>query len=433
MPNHNLTYRRIFALSLPVIFANITLPIQGLIDIAIIGHLDSPDYLSAVGLAAQLFALLFVSFNFLQYATSGLAAQAQGANNTPKLQRILWRALLLAVLIGALLILLQPLWLLLGNSFFAPQDRIRDLFNDYYHVRIFSAPFELANYAFIGWFAGQGRPSDLFRQQLMISVSNVMLNLLFVMILGWDVTGVALGTLLANVLGTAYALRLATRSMGQLHLFDWQRLIRADEIVKLLRLNRDIWIRTTLLALSFAWITRLSTQQGELILAANVILLQLLTLSAFAIDGIAVTTESQVGQAYGRSDTNQLKHTVKLTSNAALVTAALISLIFLLIQPVFLPLMTDLAEVRITAKDYYYFAATVPLIAVFAYQFDGVMFGLTANAEIRNSMLLVAAVFFPISDVLALYWGNIGVWLSLYLFFLLRGGILYWQYRRRFR
>lgn len=440
MPQPSLTYRQIALLSLPVIFANVTLPIQGLIDIAIIGHLDSSDYLSAVGLATQLFALLLVSFNFLQYASSGLSAQAIGADDTGKLQRVLLRALVLAVGIGVLLILLQVVWLRVGLWFFQPTDAIATLLHDYYRERIWGAPFELANYAFIGWFAGQSQPHALFRQQLLISLSNIVLNVYFVLVLDWHVVGVALGTLLANALGFVYAGRTAIRLLQQRgqapFAIDWERFFRRQELLKLLRLNRDIWVRTTILTLSFSWITRLSVQQGELILAANVILLQLLTLAAFAIDGIAVTTESQVGQAYGRSDDDdddnkaQLRQVVKKTTLAAFLVAGLISALFFAIKSAYLATMTDIASVTEVAGRYYGFAALVPVVAALAYQMDGVMFGLTANTAIRNSMLAVAAVFFPLSYVLPLFCGNVGVWLSLYAFFLLRGGMLSWQYTK---
>lgn len=429
-----LTYRQIAVLSLPVIFANITLPVQGLIDVAIIGHLDSADYLSAVGLAAQLFSLLLVSFNFLQYASSGLSAQALGENNIDRLQRVLLRALMLAVFIGVALIILQPLWWRLGAWFFAPDGQIKALFHDYYRIRIWGAPFELANYAFVGWFAGQSRPNALFRQQVFISVSNVLFNLLFVVGLGWNVAGVATGTLLANLLGAGYALYLASRILRERgknpFAIDWARLSQRAELFKLLRLNRDIWIRTTILTLSFAWITRLSTQQGELILAGNVVLLQLLTLAAFAIDGVAVTTESQVGQAYGRGDKNALQQVVQKTTRSAFFIAGVLALLFFAIRPFYLSLVTDIASVTEVATQYYFFAALVPVVAVLAYQMDGIMFGLTANSEIRNSMLLVALIFFPLSTLLPQIWGNYGIWLALYGFFLLRGGVLGWQYRR---
>lgn len=429
-----LAYKRILVLSLPIIFANVTLPIQGLIDVAIIGHLDSPDYLSAIGLAAQWFALLFVSFNFLQYASSGLAAQAQGKKDSGKLKRVLLRALLIAAVIGALLVVLQWVWLQLGVMFFSPETPVRELFAQYYAVRIWGAPFELANYAFIGWFAGQGRAAAVFRQQLSISLSNIVFNVLFVVVLQWDVVGVALGTLLANFLGFIYAIYLAkTALQRQNEVFfsiDWQALLRRAEMIKLMSLNRDILIRTTILTLSFAWVMRLSAQQGELILAANVILLQLVHLSALAIDGVAVTTESLVGQAYGQRQIAQVRHIVYRTTLTSLLIAFAISLIFFCIQPLFLRLMTSIDAVAVTAGQYYVFAALAPLASVLAYQFDGVMFGLTANTAIRNGMLLVAICFFPVSFVLPLFWGNIGVWLALYWFFLLRGGIFYWQFRR---
>ncbi|MGY0398626.1 MAG: MATE family efflux transporter, partial [Ostreibacterium sp.] len=210
---------------------------------------------------------------------------------------------------------------------------------------------------------------------------------------------------------------------------DWQRLLQPTALKKLMSLNRDIMIRTMILTLSFAWIMRLGAQQGDLLLAANVVLLQLLMISAYAIDGVAVTSESLVGQAYSQKNISLLKHIVTRTTITSLSIAATITALYLLIQPVFLALMTDIVAVAKIASQYYLFAAFSPLVGVIAYQFDGVMFGMTANALIRNSMIIVAVFFFPMSYLLALWLGNIGVWLSVYLLFILRGGILWWQYR----
>lgn len=429
-----ISYRQIMALSLPIIFANVTIPIQGMIDVAIIGHLDSPAYLSAVGLATQWFALLLVSFNFLQYASSGLSAQATGNGDNGKLKRVLLRALLIAVVLGVGLIAVQWVTLRGGWWFFNPQGAVKTAFSDYFSVRIWGAPIELANYAFIGWFAGQGRPSAVFRQQLTISISNVVFNFLFVIGLGWGVVGVALGTLLANILGAVYAFMLVTKTLNRLGQpllpIDWQRLLKTDELKKLMHLNRDIMIRTLVLTAAFTWITRLSAQQGELLLAANVILLQLLHIAAYSTDGIAVTTESLVGQAVGRQDRAGLRQVVWRTTWVSLVFAVLLAVVFFAMRPLYLNVMTDIAEVAELAKQYYWWAALLPVGGVLAYQFDGVMFGLTANTIIRNSMLWVAVLFFPVSYGLAQWLGNDGVWLSIYWFFALRGGILMYRYMR---
>lgn len=432
--NRQISYGSILALSLPIILANVTIPIQGLIDVAIIGHLDSPDFLSAVGLATQWFSLLFVSFNFLQYASSGLSAQAIGSENYVKLKMVLLRAIGIAVVIGVALIAVQWLALRLGWWFFAPVGTVKSYFADYFLVRIWSAPIELSNYALLGWFAGQGKPQIVFRQQLTISVCNVVFNVIFVVWLQMNVVGVALGTLLANVVGFVYVLALANQRLRELGLsllpIDWQRLLKTDELKKLLQLNRDILIRTTILTLSFAWITRLSGQQGELLLAANVVLLQLLYLSAFAIDGIAITTESLVGQAVGKNDPILRHHVVVRTTRTAFALALLMAVLFLVCRPLYLQVMTSLEPVAEAANRYYVLAALLPLGGVLAYQFDGVMFGMTENAIIRNSMIWVAVGFFPVSYLLANGLGNVGVWLSVYWLFALRGGILWYRYRR---
>lgn len=429
----SLTMRRIFWLSLPIIISNATVPIQGLIDVAIIGHLDSPDYLSAVGLAGELFSLLFVSFNFLQYATSGLVAQATGAGNIEQLKRVLFRALIIAWGIGAMFIVLQSPMLQLGHWFFAPEGAIAEGFSVYFSVRIFGAPLELANYALLGWFVGQGQAQTILKQQLSISMSNVVFNSVFVLVLDYGVAGVAMGTLCANLIGFGYGVLRVRQTLiiQQQTMFpiNWQDILAKNEWMKLLQLNRDIWIRTMILTLSFAWIMRLGAQQGELLLAANVVLLQLLMIASYAIDGVAVTTESLVGRAYGQHDQTLLRHVVKQTTLVSLMIAILISLLYCLVKPWFLIIMTSLDEVIDTAQHYYLFAAFTPIGGVMAYQFDGIMFGLTANHIIRNSMVWVAIGFFPVSYLLAAQFGNTGVWLSVYWLFVLRGGILWWQYQ----
>ncbi|MBS9778599.1 MAG: MATE family efflux transporter [Gammaproteobacteria bacterium] len=430
---HNISYYQIFLLALPVVLSNATIPIQGLIDVAIVGHMSSPEYLSAIGLAGEFFSLLFVSFNFLQYSSSGLAAQAFGFGDNEKLQHVLYRALIVAFIIGLILIILQQLWFVIGVWFFSISGVVERAFLDYASIRIWAAPIVLSNYALLGWFVGQGYSSLVLRQQLLISISNVCFNLFFVTVLDYGVTGVALGTVLAHSLGLLYALSAVQNILFKKNLnifgINYSRLFLREELLKLMHLNRDIMIRTFVLTLSFAWIMKLGSMQGEMLLAANVVLLQLLFISAYAIDGVAVATESLVGQAYSNNK-GMLNNIILQTTFASVLIAMLISVIYFLTEELFLSVMTDLPNVREIARNYYIFAAFLPLAGVLAYQFDGVMFGLTANTIIRQSIIIVAIIFFPISTMLSVFLGNTGVWLSVYLLFFLRAVTLIYKYKR---
>ena len=440
MPPIDTRYARIIAIALPVLLANLAMPLQSVIDTAIVGNMNDTAKLAGMGLAIQLLSLILVSFNFLQYASSGLSAQALGqlANNNPSKQTqspllsILQRALLLAFMIGAVLLIAKP-WLIdFGLQALSANPDSGRAAKTYLDVRFWGVIAELMNFAFIGWFAGQGKTRYMLYQQGFIAMLNIILTLFFVYVLQMGLVGVALGTTIAFWLGVVLALWLSRRHLQ----ISWRALFNAnkehftkDKMLRLFSLNKDIFIRTLILTLSFAWITRLSAQSGDVILAANAILLQVLSISAFALDGVAVSAETLSGQAAGRRDWPRFRIIVKRTGVVSYGLAMMLSTIWWLAMPTYLDFMTNIEPVFALAYDYHLYAVLLPLVGVGAYWLDGIFFGLTAGSVIRNAALILALIFFPLSWLLYQQWDMTGIWLSVWCLLLLRliilGGFLY--------
>ena len=443
MPPINTSYKRIIAIALPVLLANLAMPLQSVIDTAIVGNMNETAKLAGMGLAIQLLSLLLVSFNFLQYASSGLAAQALGqlAGNTDgtsvvsaptPLLSILQRALLLAFVIGTVLLLAKP-WLIdIGLQALSANPDSGTAAKTYLDVRFWGVIAELMNFAFIGWFAGQGKTRYMLYQQGFIAVLNIVLTLFFVFGLQMDLAGVALGTTLAFWAGVLLALWLSRQHLG----ISWTALFKADrqyftkeKMLRLFSLNKDIFVRTLILTVSFAWITRLAAQSGDVILAANAILLQVLSISAFALDGVAVSAETLSGQAAGRRDWPRFRTIVRRTGVVSYGLAIMLSIIWWLAMPTYLEFMTNIEPVFTLAYEYHLYAVLLPIVGVGAYWLDGVFFGLTAGSVIRNAALILAAIFFPLSWLLYQQWDMTGIWLSVWCLLLLRliilGGFLY--------
>jgi MATE family multidrug resistance protein len=452
-------YAHIIAIALPVLLANLAMPLQSVIDMAIVGNMNDTAKLAGMGLAIQLLSLLLVSFNFLQYASSGLSAQALGqlahSSETPitatstenastqqplksttqipsSLLSILQRALLLAFMIGAVLLVAKP-WLIdFGLQALSANPASGRAAKTYLDVRFWGVIAELMNFAFIGWFAGQGKTRYMLYQQGFIAILNIIFTLFFVYGMQMGLVGVALGTTIAFWSGVILALWLSRRHLQ----LSWVTLFSINsqhftkqKILRLFSLNKDIFVRTLVLTVSFAWITRLSAQSGDVVLAANAILLQVLSISAFALDGVAVSAETLSGQAAGRRDWQRFRIIVKRTGVVSYGLAIMLSAIWWLAMPTYLQLMTNIEAVFTLADDYHIYAVLLPLVGVGAYWLDGIFFGLTAGQVIRNAALILALVFFPLSALLYQQWDMTGIWLSVWCLLLLRliilGGFLY--------
>ncbi len=441
-------YRHIVSIAVPVMLANLAMPLQSVIDTAVVGNMNEAANLAGMGLAIQLLSLLLVSFNFLQYASSGLSAQALGqlsASNTANgegskqtasaLLSILQRALVLAFIIGSVLLIAKPWLINYGLQALSANPASGVAAKTYLDVRFWGVIAELMNFAFIGWFAGQGKTRYMLYQQGFIALLNITLTLFFVYGMKLGLVGVALGTTIAFWSGVVLALWLSRKHLQ----LSWSALFTTDaeyftksKMLRLFSLNKDIFIRTLILTLSFAWVTKLSAQSGDLVLAANAILLQVLSISAFALDGVAVSAETLTGQAAGRRDWRRFAIIVKRTGVVSYGLAILLSLIWWLAMPSYLQMMTNIEPVLTLTRQYQNYAILLPLIGVGAYWLDGIFFGLTAGSVIRNAALIWAAIFFPISWLLYQQYAMTGIWLSVWCILILRMLVLgIYLYRAR--
>ncbi len=425
------TYARVAAIALPVVLSNATVPLQGAIDTAIIGNLGDAVFLAAVTLGAQAMTLSLGVFNFLQFGAGALGAQALGAGDGRRVINVLARALILAAFIGAVLIVCQGLVILGIMALFEGSAEAERLAGVYFSIRVWAAPAELGVFALAGWFSGQELTRRLFELQVVTSVSNILLNLFLVLGLGMDVDGVALGTLVAAWLGLGFGLWRARQRIREL-MPDWvperHRLLNRQELGRLMRLNRDIFIRTMLLIGCFTWMTRLGSMRGDVVLAANGVLWQVFHVTTYALDGFAIAAESLVGQAAGARDRRLLRRSAMVSTVAAVGLALLFTAAIFAVEGPLIRLFTNVAAVRAVAHAHFFWAALMPLVGVLAFQMDGIFMGATEGPAMRNAMIVSAGIYLAVSSVVAEAFGNHGVWAGIWGFLMLRGLTLCLQY-----
>ncbi|MCP1313637.1 MULTISPECIES: MATE family efflux transporter [unclassified Halomonas] len=424
---------RIWALAWPIILSNVTVPLLGLVDTAVVGHLPDARYLAAVTLGATLFGFLYWGFGFLRMGTTGLVAQAVGRDDPGEVRALLGQSLLMAGAIGTLLLLFGTplidagLWLLDGSP------DARALAFEYARIRLYSAPAVLANYTLLGWFLGQQNARVTLLLMLLTNGVNIALDLLFVVGLSMTVDGVALASVIADYSALAVGGWLAARQLRRLDGRTHRaRLFTLAAYRPLFSVNGHLFVRTLGLLFATAFFTAQGARQGDTVLAANAVLLQFIMLTSYALDGFAHAAESLVGRAFGRRDWAEFAATVRGCARFSFYTAAAAALGFALFGNALVALLTGLDDVRATAALYLPWMVAMPLIAVGSYLLDGVFIGTTAVREMRNSIFAGLAVYLPA------WWlgqglGNHGLWLAFTLFMLTRSAMLtayYVHYRR---
>lgn len=432
-PQQPLTHRRVFAIAVPVMVSNVSTPLLGVVDTGVVGRIPDPAYIGAVALGALIFNFVFWAFSFLRMGTTGLTAQALGAGDDAELRAGLGRALLLAGGIGVVLVALQWPIREAAFAFIEGSERVEGLARGYFDVRIWSAPATLANYALLGWFIGLGRTDIGLALQLVLNLTNIVLDALFVLAFGWGVQGIALGTVLAEVLaaavGVAVAVRFVRRLPGR---WSLRSLLHGERLKRTLGVNVDIMIRTLALLAAFVWFTTQGAKQGDLILAANAVLLHFLSLSAFFLDGLAFAAEALVGHAIGAAHRAGLLAAARMTTAWAAAVAVLLSAAAFLLGPSLIELLTVDVGVRRAAGTYLPWAAFAPLLGVWAFQLDGIFIGATRTKDMRSAMVAALGIFLGAWWLLRPF-GNHGLWAAFYVHYLARIGTLAYFYPRLVR
>ena len=427
MLNH---HSRLLRLAVPLILSNLTVALQGMVDTAVVGHLETPVYIGAVAVAAVIFDFLYWGMGFLRMSTVGVIAQLKGDGNHDRLRSALLHSCFLGVVIALGILLLRTPIITLGLELIGGTPDVKMHAGTYFYWAVWGAPAVLLNMTCIGWLLGMQNARATLYVTLLISVLNIVLDFVFVFGFNLDVRGVALASVISQYSGSVLAAFFIYRELKR-YPGRWRREVILDtkDFAALLVLNQNIFIRTLCLIFAFAFFTRQGAHQGELVLAANAILLHFQMLVSLGLDGFANAAEALVGKAIGAKDHRQFRESVRSVMIWGGGVALLYSLLFIIAGTGMVNLMTDIAAVRETAYLYLPWMIASPVISVWCFMFDGIFIGATRGRELRNGMLF--STFLAYLPLWYLLQGldNHGLWLALMLFFIARALSLLWYYR----
>jgi len=418
-------HRQVWRLAAPLILSNISIALLGLVDTAVVGHLGHPYYLGAIAVAAAIFDFLYWGMGFLRMGTSGIAAQIFGRRDRDAMRSSLIHAAATAFLIALIILVFRKFIIETGLLLLGGSAEVRHYAGIYFYWAIWAAPGVLITLTLFGWLLGMQNAKAVLYITATVNIINIFLDLFLVYGLDMDVRGVALATVISEYAGLLLAVYLCFMEL-RLWPGNWRRdlIFEWKDVVRMLALNRNIFIRTVCLIFVFAFFASRGARQGDLVLSANAILLNFQALMALALDGFANAAEALVGKSVGAMDRPLFIRSVKTTTFWALLVAVCFMLLFGSAGKTMIYVMTDLEDVRATAIEYLPWMILSPLVSVWCFQLDGIFIGATRAREMRDMMLISTfAVFLP-SWYMFRFLGNHGLWLAFMLFFLSRGGTL---------
>ena len=422
MPKDSLNHS-ILRLAIPNIISNITVPLLGFVDMMLMGHQDSVAYIGAIGLGGTIFSVMYSIFSFMRAGTTGFTAQAYGANDRAEIAHSLYRSLCIALIATVLVLSLQSPVEWLSMKLLNGSEEVLAYTSTYFRVRIWAAPAVLCLYAFNGWYIGMQNTTIPMIIAILTNVVNIVLSVIFVNALGMGVTGVALGTVIAQYCGLLTAIIFLFAKFRH-HLIPIRRviLLQTDKLKRFFKVNADFMIRSILLVLSIAFFNNQSAKLGDDMLAVNMILMQFFYIYSYFTDGFAYAGEALVGRFTGAHDPKQLRQTVKLLFLWGFLIALPFTVLYALFPDWFIRLVSDQPGIIPMAQPYHIYLAAIPLITFAAFLWDGVYIGATAARAIRNTMLISAiGVFLPATLLLMPRFGNHGLWIAFLLFMVARG------------
>jgi MATE family multidrug resistance protein len=425
-----ISHARVLKIALPIVLSNATVPILGAVDTGVVGQMGEAAPIGAVGIGAVILATIYWIFGFLRMGTTGRAAQARGAGDWGETGALLMRGILLAFAAGAVFIIAQAavFW---GAFALAPASaEVEGLARSYLEIRIWGAPATIALYAVTGWLIAVERTRAVFLLQVWMNGLNIVLDLWFVLGLGWGVEGVAIATLMAEWSGLALGLWFCRDAFAGDQWRDWGRVFDPARLKRMMQVNGDIMVRSVLLTGSFTTFLFIGADLGDVTLAANQVLLQFVEITAFAMDGFAFTAEAMVGSAVGARSRSHMRQAAILTSQWGVATAVLLGLVFWIGGGWLIDLMSTSPEVRAAGRDYLLWAAALPLLSVASYMFDGIFIGATWTRDMRVAMIQSVALYVGALVILVPLMGNHGLWAALVVLNLARGATLGLRYPR---
>jgi MATE family, multidrug efflux pump len=410
--------KQILRLAIPNIISNLAIPILGIVDTALVGHMEGLSHIGAIAIGGMIFNFVYWGFGFLRMGTTGFTAQAYGRKNKNEVIHNLVRALLVALFFAILLLIFQQIILQISFLLISTSADIWEQTTVYFNIRIYAAPATLALYAFHGWFLGMQNARYPLYLTIITNLSNLLLNLFFIKVYHMQSDGIALGTVIAQYIGLFSAIFL--------FLFSYKNYLRAilkpaifelTEIKKFFSVNSDIFIRTMALIFTFSFFTAQSAQMGDDILAANSILLQLWMIFSYGIDGFAFAAESIVGKYTGAGDLKKLRQTIRYIFAWGTALGFLFSVSYYFGDVFILKIFTNKEDVLTLCLLYFPWIIIAPLVNSFCYVWDGIYIGATATKAMRNSMLVsTLIIFLPLFYIGRFYYGNHGIWLAMIIF-----------------
>jgi MATE family multidrug resistance protein len=425
------THRSVFAIALSMTLAYLTTPLVGIVSLGVVGRLGDPALVGGVSIGGLIFDIVFLTFNFLRAGTTGLVAQALGAGDRRAIAATLYRALILAVGLGLAVVVLQVPFIVIAQRLIGGSAAVQAATRTYWDVRVLAAPLALANYVVLGWLIGLGRAGYGLFLQVVLNGVNIALGILLVHGLGFGVAGVgwasAAAETAAATLGVVYIFRLTDRNAqpGRAEIFN------GAAFARMIALNRDIMIRSFALLFAFAVFTARSAAAGDVVLAANEILMNLIVLAAYFLDGLAAAVEQLAGRAIGALQRAAFERAVRLTVLWGFAVGAVLSLVLWFAGDTIVAAMTTSEPVRAAAQAVLVWAALFPFFGTLAYQMDGVFIGATWSVDMRNAMLASVAIYLVAGWLLAMPLGIVGWWIALLVFLLARGLTLLWRMQVR--
>jgi MATE family multidrug resistance protein len=423
-----LTHKRVLAIALPIVLSNATVPILGVVDTGVVGQLGEAAPIGAVGIGAIILSAVYWIFGFLRMGTTGLTSQASGAGDGAEVDALLSRALLIGISAGLVMIIAQvaifhaAFWLSPASA------EVEALARDYMVIRIWSAPATIALYGITGWLIAQERTRAVLVIQVGMNGANIALSILLGLQLGWGVEGVAWATFMAEWGGLALGLWFCRGVFGRAAWLSAERVFDLVRLRHMALVNSDILIRSVLLQAIFVSFLFFGSDFGDVQLAANQILMQFLQVTAYALDGFAFSAEALVGQALGARARAALRRSAILSSFWGGIVCALLAVSFALFGGRVIDIMTTAPEVREVARIYLPYMVLAPIVGVAAWMLDGIFIGATRTKDMRNMMIVSAAIYFATVLPLMALFQNHGLWIGLLLNFVVRGATLAWKY-----
>ncbi len=422
----------ILKLAIPNIVSNITVPLLGLVDMMLMGHLDSVAYIGAIGLGGTIFSVMYSVFSFMRAGTTGLTAQAFGRRDEEEISYGFYRSMGIALIATVLVLSLQRPIEWIAMQLLNGSEEVLRYTSDYFRVRIWAAPAVLSLYTFNGWYIGMQNTTIPMVIAILINVVNIVFSVLFVNVFHMGVAGVALGTVIAQYTGLLTAIVfMLVKYRRYLIPVKQKILLQADKLRRFFKVNTDFMIRSILLVLTIAFFTNQSAKLGDDILAVNMILMQFFYIFSYFTDGFAYAGEALVGRFTGACDRESLKKTVRYLLLWGAGLSVPFTLLYWAFPETFIHLVSDQPGMAELAQPYYLYMILIPVITFAAFLWDGIYIGATAAKEIRNTMLIASLlVFLPAWYVLTPLYGNHGLWIAFLLFMVARGVSMTLMWRR---